>query len=525
MRSGSTSAFLAAVMLAAAFSGCASLPPPPAQKTSTALADPATTPLGQLVARATPAPARSGFRTLIGGDEAFDARTALADAATRTLDLQYYIAASDRSTHRLLEHVRAAARRGVRVRVLLDDLNTSGADAQLLPLMAEPNVEVRLFNPFPAGRASTITRILSSLTDVARVNKRMHNKLFVADNALAITGGRNLGDSYFVQSESSNFVDLDLLIAGAAVRPLSRSFDGFWNNPLAYPASMFIHENTASHKPSPEVKDAVAARPVPPDPARPLLSKQLADGQLRLVWAPARVLADAPSKLESTPCTAAADAVDCRDDPAPDETLVDDMERLLRSARRNVLLISPYFVPGERGMAAIRSLRERGVSVQILTNSLAASDAPLVHVGYVRYRRELLTLGVALFELKPSVSGAEYRLGSFGSSTSRLHAKALIVDREWSLVGTMNFDPRSDRLNSEAGVLLRNPQIAAEITDLYTSIARDASYHLSLDSSGCVQWTDPARDNTPAFGHEPGAKRWLRLLLKLLSPLAPEEML
>ena len=502
----------------ATLTGCASLPPPPSQPETRALANPASTPLGQLVQRVAPAGGRSGFRNLIAGDEALDARLALADNAQKTLDLQYYIVTQDTSTLEVLDRVRAAAVRGVRVRLLLDDLNTSGADATLDALIREPNVEVRLYNPFPNGRGSTITRVLTSLTDIPRINRRMHNKLFIADNALGITGGRNLGNAYFVQSAASNFVDLDLLVAGRAVRALSASFDVYWNNPLAYPARMFIPAQTPEAiadarrivVPATTTVAPAAEQVVPP---RALLSDDLRAGRLPLVWAPSRVLADNPSKLEHD------------EDPAPDETLVDDMEKMLRGATRNVTLISPYFVPGKRGTAVLRTLRDRGVTVKILTNSLAANDAPLVHIGYVVYRSELLRMGVQLSELKPSVGDTSVRLGSFGSSTSRLHAKALVVDGRLALIGSMNFDPRSDKLNSEIGVLVDSPSIAQQVVDLYDAIAQQAAYALSLDERGHVRWTDPAAAGGPPLGAEPGSKLWMRLSMKLLSPLAPEEML
>lgn len=520
---------LAALLLAAAAvlgtAGCAGLPPRPEQPVTQALADPAGTPLGRLVARSAPGPGLSGLRTLIAGDDALDARLALADHASRTLDLQYYAISRDVSAHVILEHVHAAAERGVRVRLLLDDLNTAGADEALRALMRRDNVEVRLYNPFPNGRGSLVTRVLGSLGDLARINRRMHNKLFVADNALAITGGRNLGDPYFVRSETSNFVDLDLLVAGPAARALSASFDRFWNGPLAYPAAMFI-EPAAPPRPErhddpmpldpPEAAPPAAAAASAPAPVPRALSRQLAAGRLPLTWAPARVIADRPSKLDHD------------DDPAPQETMFDNIDALLRSAKQEVILVSPYFVPGDHGMAILGELRARGVAVRVLTSSLAATDAPVVHIGYARYREDLLRLGVMLHELRPEVGRTEVRLGRFGSSSSKLHAKALVIDKQRVLIGSMNYDPRSDRLNTEVGVLVASPAIAREIAAMYEAICEDAAWRLSLDDYGSLRWTArPGADSRlPAVAtREPGASLWLRMALGLLAPLAPDEML
>ncbi len=522
---------LAALFLIAAavagLAGCAGLPERPDQPVTQALADPGGTPLGRLVERSAPGPRVSGLRTLIAGDDALDARLALADQASRTLDLQYYAISKDVSAHVILERVHAAADRGVRVRLLLDDLNTAGADEALLALMHRPNVEVRLYNPFPNGRASVVTRVLGSLGDLARINRRMHNKLFVADNALAITGGRNLGDPYFVRSQTSNFVDLDLLVAGPAARALSRSFDRFWNGPLAYPAAMFIERPAAPRQalrddplpidPPPQAAaeaEAAAARAEAPPPGA--LSRQLAAGELPLAWAPARVIADRPSKLDHD------------DEPAPQETMFDNIDALLRSARQEVILVSPYFVPGAHGMALLGELRARGVAVRVLTSSLAATDAPAVHIGYARYREALLRLGVTLHELRPEVGRTRVRLGSFGSSASKLHAKAFVVDRQVVLIGSMNFDPRSDRLNTEVGVLVHSPAVSREIAAMYESICSGAAWRLSLDADGHLRWTarpDGAGKPPSVATSEPGASPWLRLVLGLLAPLAPDELL
>ena len=500
--------FCAAVLTTA----CASLPEPVPRSDAHALAGYQTTELGRLTAAAAPNAQLSGLRLLASGEDALSALVALADNAQRTLDLQYYLIHRDGSSLSILRRVRAAADRGVRVRLLLDDLNTAGQDADLLRLTAHANIEVRLYNPFPAGRLGTITRVMASITDMRRINHRMHNKMFVADNALAITGGRNLGDAYFVQSKDTNFLDIDMIVAGPAVRALSTTFDRFWNDPLAYPVAAVADQpalvgqaNAADATPT---KPAITPAAIPPTD----FATDLAQKRLKLVWAPASVLADLPSKLQAT------------GQPTRAETIADDVVRIIQSAHQELLVISPYFVPGVRGLALFKGLRDRGVKVSVLTNSLATTDAPAVHMGYTRYRAQMLAMGVELHELRPLLNAKQAKLGAFGSSHASLHAKVVVVDRQTALVGSMNLDPRSAWLNSEMGVLMHSPDIAQQLGRLFDEVSW-GSYHLSLDADQKVAWTTTPPDPNLAGDSEPEASTWLKLGIKLLSPFAPEEML
>lgn len=498
----------------AALTACASLPPPVAREPEHALADVQSTELGRLATAATPGPGVSGVCLLSSGEEALGSLAALADRAQRTLDLQYYLIHSDASSRTILRRVREAADRGVHVRLLLDDLNTAGQDDGLMRLTAHRNIDVRLYNPFPAGRIGTFSRVMASITDMTRINHRMHNKMFVADNALAITGGRNLGDAYFLQDPDSNFVDIDLIVAGPAVRALSATFDRFWNDPLAYPVAAVVDRPTPPKVASEPGEPAPMAAPPPPVLPIPdtAFARELAKGELNLVWAPATVLADKPSKL-------------VKEGPlAKSEAIADDVERLIHSARQELILVSPYFVPGTRGLALFKGLRDRGVKVRVLTNSLATTDAPAVHIGYARYRAALLEMGVELHELRPVLDKPRAKLGSFGSSHASLHAKAVVIDRQTALVGSMNLDPRSARLNSEMGVVMHSPEIAAQLAELFEDVVED-SYHLSLSGERRVQWGATPPDPALADQDEPQASRWLKFALKLLAPFAPEEML
>lgn len=501
------------IAIAAALSACASLPPPPDLPPTRALApaDASGTALAQLVRKTAPSPDVSGFRLLVSGEEAMGTYAALAEHAQKTLDLQYYIVRNDPSGRALMKKVVEAADRGVRVRLLLDDFNTSGQDAKWLRFTGHPNIEVRLFNPFPAGRQSTIGKLLGSLTDFDRINQRMHNKMFVADNALAVTGGRNLGDAYFLRDRKANFLDLDIIVAGPAVRRLSATFDAFWNNPLAYPVAALVDEPPPD-APLPEIAQTAPPRkeeiaPIPDSE----FGRELARRQLKLTWAGATLIADKPSKIESN------------GDPAAHETIADDVEGLIRSARSEVILISPYFVPGDRGVAIAKQLLERGVKFRVLTNSLATTDAPAVHVGYARYRKRLLEAGVELHELRRHVDAPRADIGSFGSSQASLHAKVVVIDRRVALVGSMNMDPRSEKLNSEMGVVIRSPEISAQLVKIYEEVSA-TGYRVRLDDEGKLHWasgTPDAADSTV----EPEAGLWLRLAVKLLGPVAPDEML
>src|SRR6202522_552613 len=383
--------------LALLLSGCVGLPRHVQKYHSDALPDPQTTALGRLVVAEQGNKNLSGIRLLTSGEEALDDLIALADHAERTLDIQYYIIHQDESAALLLHHVRLAADRGVRVRVLVDDLNTVGEDRRFLHLSEHANVEVRVLNPFPGGRLATWTRFVASATDIRRINHRMHNKLFVADNALAITGGRNIGDQYFTRDAHNNFIDLDVVAAGAIVPELSASFDAFWNSPYAYPIAS-VAAPVSAEADTPPLPDGGTATNAD------WLEHELDSGHVQLTWVPATVLADRPAKIAS--------------ETAPDVevTIANDLATLMRSARQELIVISPYFVPGNDGVAMFAKLVSEGVHIRILTNSLASTDSPVVHYGYARYRVALLKLGVELSEVRPKLGQKRARFHPFRSS-------------------------------------------------------------------------------------------------------------
>ena len=546
--------WLCVVLLGFWLTGCASLPSDVDRPVSTALTSNTDTTLGKAVAaRAARAGTRndSGFAMVGSAELAFTSRMTLIKEAQKTLDLQYYAINADDSTERMLDALREAGQRGVRVRILLDDFNTAGKNAQVLKLAFEKNIELRLFNPLPSGRASPIFRIIGSLGDVARLQRRMHNKMLVADNAVAITGGRNIGETYFGQSEGTNFVDIDVLAAGRIARDLSRSFDQYWNNPLAYPAqSLMTLDDIIKLKPpagANKPRDLETDSPVPaqmqdeagtpnkttltriattPDGGTTTIEALPDSTDLQLLawtWAPSVLLADKPSKI-----AADADSVEESQD-----TTVDGLLQIMAEAKTDLLVVSPYFVPGKAMMAQFADIRRRGVRVRVLTNSLASNDAPAAHAGYARYRKGLLDMGIELYEMRAEQEGSVTSFGgatggsagsSTGSSRASLHAKVVVVDSQLLVVGSMNLDLRSKLQNSEIAIVIRNGKLALEATNLIEPGLATRSYRMEL-SEGRLTWHAPKGSGLKDSAIEPDASLGLRLMVDLISPFAPDEML
>ncbi|MDP2256411.1 MAG: phospholipase D family protein [Polaromonas sp.] len=542
------SRWLSLLLLSVWVTGCASLPREVDRPVSSALANPETTRIGQAVAaRAATAGTRndSGFALVGSAELAFTSRMTLIRAAQKTLDIQYYAILADDTTERMSEALREAAARGVRIRILLDDFNTSGKNARILKLAFEPNIEFRLFNPLPGGRGALFLRILSNLKDVARMQRRMHNKIFVADNAVAIVGGRNLGETYFGQSEGTNFVDIDVLAAGRIARDLSGSFDQYWNNPLAYPVqSLMTVEEIEALKPAAAVPDdpavpASVTQTSPPAPNKttsertttslsgvtttiPALPDSTDLRLLNWTWAPSVMLVDKPSKI-----AADADAVGESQD-----TAVDGLLQLMSQARTDLLIVSPYFVPGEKMMQQFADLRQRGVRVRVLTNSLASNDAPAAHAGYARYRQALLAMGIELYEMHAEQKGTITHFGSMagsagdslGASRASLHAKVVVMDKRLLMVGSMNLDLRSKLQNSEVAIVIRNRTLSAEATRMIEPALVGGAWRVELVDGGLV-WRAPQGSTLKDSKTEPDASLGLRLMLKLIGPFAPDEML
>lgn len=527
-----------ALVFSMLMSACSTLPPPVSDRPVTAIADFSNTPLDAITRRVLPedrSDDRSGFQLLPYGPTSFATRIELAKLATRSLDVQYYLLAADNTGRALMRELRDAAQRGVRVRLLVDDLYTTGEDDLLLALASYPNVQVRLFNPFPGGRGSDVTRFISSGLEFGRVNRRMHNKLFVADNVAAVAGGRNMADEYVMNAAGSNFIDMDVFAAGPVVRQLSDEFDHYWNSTVVYPVGRIassaltpeqLRQNferlTAAARPplAPRIPlDGRIANPVEGEPALlpqemvPMLNLpfELAEARLSpLLWARARVLFDPLSKTEG---------LNERENSIKG-TVTEGVIRWFRTSRSSIKMVSPYFVPSDAAVASLAEAQAAGIKVELVTNSLASTDEPWVYVGYWPHIHELLKSGVAIYELSPTLSVKRGKLGIFGHRTGALHMKNGIVDHKEVFLGSMNLDPRSARLNTELGLIIESPQMARQLDSFADA---GSAYRLRLDASGRdIEWVEDNEDGTQtAYDVPPETTAWQRLKLRLIAPFIP----
>ncbi|AOK17755.1 phospholipase [Burkholderia cepacia] len=465
---------LAAGVLLSLVAACATHPPATAldRPVSHALPPDTATPLRDALAAPEAAhPGQSGFRLLADGAAALQMRIALARAATKTLDMQYYIATEDTTGKLLLAAALYAADRGVRVRMLVDDLNFRDIDRVMAALNTHPNVEIRVFNPFGASQRDVMQRTANFFTRIDSFTRRMHNKAMIADNQIAIVGGRNLGDEYFSASPTLQFRDLDVLAAGPVTNEISASFDTYWSSASSYPLRVLNHQSFDA-KELDAMRDELRdhwRKNADPYNAKPLnatpLAQQIARDELGLVWAPAEFKADAPDKV--------AQPTDAYVSP-PMQRLVE----LARGAQREFLAFSPYFVPHDAGVKILGDTTARGVRVAILTNSLAATDAVAVQAGYGPYRVPLLQHGVELYEYKAR-PGRPRLLGS--RSRASLHAKAYVIDQQILVIGSMNLDPRSAHLNTELALVIHSPALAQQVATIFARVTQpDDSYRVQL---------------------------------------------
>jgi len=460
---------------------------------------------------------RSGLRLLPVASYAMATRLALAQAAQKSLDVQYYLLKNDNTGQVLMRELRAAARRGVRVRVLVDDLYTVGEDALLLDLAAQPNTEVRLFNPFVLGRASRLTRFVGAAFELGRIDRRMHNKLYIADNAAAVMGGRNIGDEYFMQSAQSNFVDIDAFVAGPAVRDLSRAFDEFWNSELAIPVGRLAGPAPALVEADRELDratgaaQAAALQALPPElQSFGTLPGEIAQGRIeRLVIAPCTVVVDRPDKSASQ-----------ADRAFP--TVTRSVLAMLADAQTEATMISPYFVPGELGMKMMHEARQKGGRIVLVTNSLASTDSPLAQLGYMRYRKAMLREGVEIRELSPTRTRERRRLGSFGLSSGSLHAKVVVTDRRRIFLGSMNLDLRSAYKNTEVGIIADSAELVRQFQAL---VDEGSFYELHLGPDDDIRWSVPEHEEDLAAGADPETDWLQRALPALLDPFVADDEL
>lgn len=483
------------------------------------------TTLGRIAKESQPSPELSGFRLMPLGNFSLDTRVQLARRAEATLDVQYYHFENDETGRWLIRALRDAAERGVRVRLLLDDYYTSGQDDHFLGFAAHKNVQVRLFNPFCCARAyGQLTRFAASLSEFSRVNHRMHNKLFIADGAMAVIGGRNVANEYFLRGASENFIDVDAFTVGQVIPPLQNLFDRYWNNAVAYPleavakTDLTPEQLRATFERVTGLAETPEPKPLPPNDILGYgpIADDLDGGKLGLIWCEAYVFADYPDKPFE----------DQSDGELLETSVTYNVFEAIRKAQKEIVASSPYFVPGPRGMALLRELTARGVKVSVLTNSLGATDEPVVHLGYSRYREEMLRMGVDLYELSASRVKENKRMFLFGSSLGRLHAKLVVIDRRISFVGSMNLDPRSATINTELGAVIDSPQLARELIRIIDIDRLQSAYRVRLKKDGSgLEWFSSDGDKETVLTHEPDTSSWLRFKQWLLSPFVPEELL
>ncbi|WP_454675195.1 phospholipase D family protein [Achromobacter pestifer] len=497
-------------------SGC-SLPPLDKRSESQALTpeQSATTPLGRGIAPLAAAhPGKSGIHPLANAYDAFAARMMLARAAERSLDVQYYIWHDDMTGTMLLEALHEAAERGVRVRLLLDDNGTSGMDKLLAALNEHPNIEVRLYNPF----VLRWPKPLGYVTDFKRLNRRMHNKSFTADNQATIIGGRNIGDEYFGAANGVLFTDLDVLAIGAAVNDVSKDFDRYWASESAYPVDRLLKQAepgalNALEQRALEVERSPEAAAYANAVKQLPFIRQLLQSELSLEWAETRMVSDDPRKTLGT--------------APPEAMLPHQLHEIIGTPKTDLELVSPYFVPTEVGTQAFAKMAQSGVKVQVLTNALEATDVAVVHSGYAKRRKALLASGVELFEMKRMSSEVERNksMGPFGSSGSSLHAKTFAVDGQRIFVGSFNFDPRSATLNTELGFVIESPTLAGHIADAFKQEVPKGAYRVCLDDKGNLYWLEQRNGETIRHDTEPGTTAWKRFSVWFVSLLPLEPLL
>ncbi|KRD31915.1 cardiolipin synthase [Lysobacter sp. Root916] len=462
----------------------------------------------ELAPRLAAHPGKTGVLMIPGGLEAFAARATSARASGRSLDLQYYMWHDDLVGGLLGRELYAAAERGVRVRLLLDDINAKGLDPALMVLDAHRNIEIRLYNPF--RNREGLWRLLEMVQRVFSINHRMHNKAWIADGRVAVVGGRNVGDEYFDAHQEVNFRDLDLLLAGPAVADASAIFDRYWNSPAVVPIAALSDKKPAELK-------AYIARiddDAKGDEAKRYLQRVSDSLDQNLPWDTGMHWSEGV-RVVSDPAQKRGDG--------GDDWLVTQLIAKLATTQREALLISPYFVPGEEGSEGLVGLVRKGAQVGVVTNSLAANDVPAVHSGYARYRERLLAGGVRLYEIRRS--GPSAAAGLFGSSGASLHTKAFVVDGARGFVGSFNLDPRSAELNTEMGVLFEDATLAASLRREYERLAAPAlSYRVTLDD-GRLCWLDETSRPPRLLDREPDAGLMRRATARVLGWLPIESQL
>ena len=442
-----------------------------------------------------PGDGRSGVKLIGNGEEALAARLALASSAEQTIDAQYYLLHNDLTGQVFAWSLLEAADRGVRVRLLLDDMDTGSYDAATAALDSHKNIEIRLFNPFWRDQSL----IAAGLTDFKRINRRMHNKSMTADNAMSIVGGRNIGDEYFLAKREMNYADLDVLVAGPVVGEVSKNFDDYWNSQFAVPAKAVVGKpesftlDQARDRLDEIIGDARETQYA--SAVRTARDQNFTRSTLKLDWVPAKMYSDPPSK--------AAGLSD------GEEILASQLGDYFARAQSKVEIVSAYFVPRKRGVAWLQELEARGVEVSVATNSLASNDVPPVYAHYAKDRRALLEGGIELYELRPDADRDSRRGVYWGQSKSGLHTKAFTIDDRYLFVGSFNWDPRSVNINTEMGILIDSAAFTTNASKALGEHLAAGMYSVKLEEDNRISWTETASDGIRRIHYfEPTGSFW-----------------
>jgi len=472
--------------------------------------DTADTYLGQRVAPSVAEhPGESAFLLQSDGVDALGARVVGAFHAERTIDVQYYLIKPDPIGLVFIEALLKAADRGVRVRVLLDDVFTAGYDDAMAALDEHPKIEIRIFNPVARGGS----RLLNGLSDAGRVNRRMHNKTFIVDNQAAIIGGRNIADEYFAGRKDRNFGDLDAVVYGPIVTDLSRMFDIYWNDRLAVPirALVDLPEDLPAIQARLREQFEASRKALDQTPyAEALLGsvwKLDRVGAREFDWAPYELIYDLPGKTR-------------KEALAPEDSILTPLRKAILDAQESVLILTPYFVLQKPAFALIQELIDRGVEIRVVTNSLASTNQPLVHSGYAPLRKKLVEMGVKLYEVRPDApaAGAD-RVQGEEDAEATMHIKAFVVDAKTVFLGSFNFDPRSAFINTESGVIIDSPELGSWAVEQTDAVLAERTYELSLTDRYQLRWRTVKDGTEVIYKKDPETTGWERFKIGFWSLL------
>jgi putative cardiolipin synthase len=501
--------------------GCATLPQNFERLESHALTDTSDTGWGKMRQEEKAAhPGLSGFLLLENGLDAFVSRALLAEYAERSIDVQYYLYHNDLTGKLLTHQLLKAADRGVRVRLLVDDMGLAGRDLGSAVLDSHPNVEVRIFNPF----SRNVGRLSQLLTRFGVVTRRMHNKSFTVDNQVTILGGRNIGNEYFDADPDIAFADLDVLLIGPAVKNVSASFDAYWNSELVYPINVLVNRTQTPEEIQKKTREFEEFIQGQENSAylQALSNSDLANNirqqSVEFNWGEAIVIFDQPEKI--------------RDDRSEsDAHLISQLKTVRDRIDKELIILSPYFVPGKEGVKSLVKLKESGAAIRILTNSLASTDVGAVHAGYARYRKDLLRAGIEIYELNKKITKNERKekKGLEGSSKASLHAKTFILDRDSVFIGSFNLDPRSVYENTEIGVVLDSPEIAQYMAQKFDANIAAFAFRLELqskeDGTERLLWHGYENGKEQVYTVDPYTGFWRRLGIGFMGLLPIESQL